>query len=291
MKFNALKLANNDFSLVHHHLASVILNEETKSGRIVKKYGEEIKINKSTFSRDGYQFNLFVLEELTSSMIQNQLESWKKMIRVINHEINNSISPIISITQSLMTYLDSNKDFDQDLKEGVRSTSSRLKHLSDFINDYSQIAKLPNLQRSNISTNLFINRIIKLMVNIKDKDLKFNFVNESKCEFMFIDEKLFEQCLINIIKNGIEASDPKKKIIIDIRIKKIRDRHHIVITDYGIGIAPEVFENLFVPYFTTKQTGSGIGLSFVQEILSKHEFRYFVESELNKGSSFYIEIH
>ena len=111
----------------------------------------------------------------------------------------------------------------------------------------------------------------------------------AKCELFFIDENLFEQAWINIIKNGIEASQNNKKVVIDIMVKKIRARHYIVITDYGLGIPAEVFENLFVPYFTTKQDSNGIGLSFVLEILIKHEFRYFFESNVNKGTSFLLK--
>ena len=285
LSFSLNQLKFKKVMLLTHPFASMLTDKKILNGQLLNFYGKKIKVNRSTFNSVGQRKNLIVLEELTERLAQNELDSWRKMIRVISHEINNSISPVLSITQSFESMIASIPNIDSDMHDGLKSIQSRLSHLTSFINDYSKVAKLPEVKASNVDIDIFFQNLITLLnTNGNAKSgANISYKNNGSNEFIFIDERLFEQAMINIIKNGIEACEGKKA-----EINIIAEKQKIIIEDNGIGIPDEVQENLFVPYFTTKENGSGIGLSLVQDILTKHKFKFYIESSSENGTRFII---
>ena len=284
--FNFSKFRNRKIDIIENENIHAILKKEN-SDKWIQLKGRNLKIKMNTFQINGIVHYVYSIEELTRQLKTYQLETWKRIVRVISHEIQNSISPIISINQSIHNFLKSSDNIDDDYKEGIEYINKRLNRLSNFVSEYSKIAKIPDAKRHNVKIDHFFYQLIALF---KESNARINYSNQSSINFFFIDERLFEQALINIIKNAIEASEQKEKPIINIIVEKTEKRPRLIIEDNGSGITEEAMENLFIPYFTTKEKGTGIGLTLVQEILNKHEFNYYIESELNKGSRFIIEI-
>ena len=286
-QFDPAKYKDRNLSIISHPIFSMIEKGNYKDNEIIKVTGQQFKINHSKFFMAGENYQVITLGELTDKLDAYQIDSWKRIVRVIAHEINNSISPILSINQSLSDYIKSNNQFDEDYVEGIESVNRRLSHLSKFISDYSHIAKVPNPNRKNIPTDEFFERLIRF---IKTDNIKISYSNLAHTGFLFIDEEMFEQAMINILKNAKEACENETNPEVSIEI--IKEAHYpiIKISDNGVGISEEAKENLFVPYFTTKKNGSGIALSLVKEILSRHHFQYYLESEIGKGTDFFIKI-
>ncbi|MCB0279723.1 MAG: ATP-binding protein [Calditrichaeota bacterium] len=284
LSFSLSQMRFKKVKLLDHPFTYVMTDKKISNGQLINFYGKKIKVNRSIFNSLGVRKNLIVLEELTERIAQNEIDSWRKMIRVISHEINNSISPVLSITQSFESIIGKLPELDSDMYDGLKSIQSRLNHLTSFINDYSKVAKLPEVKAANINIDDFFQNLIVLMnTNGNKNGAHISYQNNGANEFIFVDERLFEQAIINIIKNGIEACEGKTA-----EISITTEKQKIIIQDNGSGIPEEVQDNLFVPYFTTKESGSGIGLSLVQDILTKHRFKFYIESKENQGTRFII---
>ena len=287
LRFSLAKLRDRHIQQIKHSIIYKIEKNVFKDNEIIQTNGQKCKINQSKFIKDGEFFSVITLTELTESLDSYELDSWKKVVRVISHEINNSISPIISINQSLSDYLHEIESVDEDYLEGIESVNYRLSRLSKFVSDYSQLAKLPDAKRTNCEVDSFFLNIIKLM---KEQTPALSYSNTANIAYLFIDDHLFEQAIINIIKNAIDACEDTTHPKVSIEIIKEGHFPQICIRDNGMGISEEALENVFVPYYTTKPSGSVIGLSLVKEILNKHHFHYYIESELGKGTAFYISV-
>jgi two-component system, NtrC family, nitrogen regulation sensor histidine kinase NtrY len=284
--FTFSKYKDRKIGILENDEINLILNKQNNDQWMQIK-GRSLKIKMSSFQINGIVHHVYSIEELTRQLKNYQLETWKRIVRVISHEIQNSISPIISINQSIHDFLKSKEDVDDDYKEGIDYINKRLNRLSNFVSEYSKIAKLPELARKNVKIDHFFYQLIGLF---KGNKVKIIYSNKSSVNYFFIDEKLFEQAMINIIKNAIEACHDIAEPLIEISIEKTEHRPKLIVKDNGNGISEEAMENIFVPYYTTKEKGTGIGLTLVQEILNKHEFNYYIESKINLHTSFYIEI-
>ena len=155
LSFNLSQIKFKKVNLLKHPFAGILTDKQIQNGQLLNFYGKKIKVNRSTFNSISQKKNLVVLEELTERLAQNELDSWRKMIRVISHEINNSISPVLSITQSFEAIINTLPDIDSDMYDGLKSIQTRLNHLTSFINDYSKVAKLPDVKAANIGIDAF----------------------------------------------------------------------------------------------------------------------------------------
>lgn len=215
----------------------------------------------------GKQHKLLFITDVSSILRSEERNAWKSLVRVISHEINNSLTPITSIAQTLQKAIERQQDIEttkSTLQEGLTVISERSNSLKDFVNSYKQIAQLPKPQKINTSILDLIEKSSALFTSLlihypKDNDTTLN-----------IDPVQIEQVLINIIKNAIEATEPvnpQGQIDIDWEIEGSTCR--LTITDEGTGLSN--LENIFVPFYTTKNQGSGIGLVLCRQILEAHD--------------------
>jgi len=224
-------------------------------------------VRRKEFREDGIPHSLVLIQDLSKSLREEERTAWKRLIRVMGHELNNSLAPIKSISTTLNTLVQRENidpELKEDLEDGLHVIQKRADALSRFVGDYSKIAKLPPPDKSRFSLNELIERIVNL------HDFKGSSITiENCCQVtLHADEAQIEQLLINLTKNAIEANQSTKGGT-SIRCKREPRRILIEVLDEGLGLASS--ENLFIPFYSTKPGGSGIGLTLSQQIAENHE--------------------
>ncbi len=239
----------------------------------------------------GNSVRLFTMQNIQNELQKQELEAWQNLTRVLRHEIMNSITPISSLTSTLREILvhdltkkelvyELNDESAEDLKEGLTTIESRSKGLIKFIDAYREYTSLPQPSIKTIRLKELIERVSQLL-RTELKKTTVTFAPHCESEYITIqaDEEMIEQVLINLIKNAIEALGDKPNGRIELNGKNIDNTVLIEVIDNGPGIIKEAMERVFVPFFTTKKTGSGIGLSLSRQIMQMHNGSLSVKSE------------
>jgi PAS domain S-box-containing protein len=241
------------------------------------------------FREDGKQHKLLFITDIRTLLRSEERKAWQDLVRVISHEINNSLSPIASISQTLQRLLERDAQYADvigNLREGLGIISERAKGLSQFVDSYKQLAKLPEPQTQPLSIRLLVEKIVAL----------FNhqpITIEAERDFILqLDPVQFEQVLINLIKNAVEstalANPNNPGSTITIRWAVSRQFFKLDICDQGSGISNP--DNLFVPFYSTKKQGSGIGLVLCRQIIEAHNGRLTLSNQNAGGCCASIEL-
>lgn len=242
---------------------------------------------------------LIAFQNIKSELEEKELESWQKLIRVLTHEIKNSAIPISTLSsvirQMIMDDQGTLKDISQleqddadDLKNGLTTVEKRSKGLVKFVESYSKLSKLPEPELKSIEVSELFASIENLMKDeLSQKGIEYKSHYDSNLSIS-IDQEMVEQVLINLVKNAIQASEKMDTPKVELKADKVGNQTIISVGDNGGGISPEVLEDIFVPFFTTKSEGSGIGLSLSRQIMKSHGGSLSVKSEEGKGSMFYL---
>jgi signal transduction histidine kinase len=217
-----------------------------------------------TFRQGGLPHQLLVLTDITRTLREEELQAWQRLIRVLSHEMNNSLAPIKSIAgslQALLTRQPRPADLDQDLDSGLKVIAGRSDALSRFMSSYARLAKLPAPRLQPLDVGTWIQRVVEL-----ETRLKVN-VQRGPAVSIRADGDQLDQLLINLVRNAVDASLETNG---DVTVGWHRDNHQVVVfvRDAGPGL-PDT-SNLFVPFFTTKPNGSGIGLALSRQITEAH---------------------
>lgn len=228
-------------------------------------------VRRSAFREAGLPFTLLVIADLSKALREEELLAWRRLVRVLTHEINNSLTPIISITGTLENVVQkrlSGHEEQPDLAEGMRVVRSRAEALSRFINAYSQLAKLPPPQRRAVRLPDLLQRVCALEQRLSVRLELPPDVAEAGPLWLQADPDQLEQALINLLRNAVDAAMQTGGGVTVLCGKTMAGRCQIRILDEGLGLANAA--NLFVPFFTTKQGGSGIGLVLSRQIVEAH---------------------
>lgn len=247
----------------------------------------EMAISCTKFAAQGKEQQIISLKNIHSVLERNEMEAWQKLIRVLTHEIMNSITPIISLSETL-----SERGIPKQLGEkeysiiqqAMQTIHRRSKGLLEFVENYRRLTRIPAPVRTKVS-------IAELCMDLKKlfPEEYIHFETPSSELNLYIDRAQIEQVLINLLKNAREACGKQsdKYIQVEIAISPAGNKI-LIVSDNGEGILPDVLDKIFVPFFTTKTTGSGIGLSLCKQIMTLHEGSINVKSELGKGSRFIL---
>jgi len=239
----------------------------------------------------GTDVKLVTLQNIQPELQKQELEAWQNLTRVLRHEIMNSITPISSLTSTLREILDHDmvkkethwelKDEGaDDLREGLSTIENRSRGLIKFIDAYREYTSLPKPKMSTVRLMDLIEKVAQLMKN-EIKKTKVDFQYHCSSEYLTIqaDVEMIEQVLINLLKNAIEALAETQNPKLTLTGHYSDNAVKIEVTDNGPGIIREAREHIFVPFYTTKRTGSGIGLSLSRQIMQMHNGSLSVESE------------
>lgn len=230
--------------------------------------GDLFRCTHETFMDSGYAHHFFIIENVTAEINNAQRTAYEKIIRMISHEVNNSMTGILSTLQMLEEICSEDKNLN-DFEEPIEACISRSTQLGQFLSRIAQVVKIPDPKLSSCNINDCITQAVTFVKSEADNrniDISINYTTESIIKGIDID--LFQQALINILRNAMESIDKSGKISIDI------SENHIFITDNGKGIDKKIAESIFRPFFSTKKGGQGIGLMMIADILTKHGFKY-----------------
>lgn len=222
-------------------------------------------VRKSTFRQDGVPHTLLVLADVSLPLQAEEQAAWKRLIRVLGHELSNSLAPIKSIAGSLRMRVDrsvAEAATAQDFRKGLGVIESRADALHRFVQSYRRLAQLPPPQLKPVPLAALIERVAMLEQRVKVE------VEPGPAVSLLADSDQIEQLLINLVANAADASMANGSSQVRVRWTVDAVSASILIEDNGLGIANQ--DNLFVPFYTTKPTGSGVGLALAQQIARGH---------------------
>ncbi len=238
----------------------------------------------------GTDVKLVTLQNIQPELQKQELEAWQNLTRVLRHEIMNSITPISSLTSTLREILDhdmerKNSHYElkeegaEDLREGLSTIENRSKGLIKFIDAYREYTSLPKPKMSTVRLRDLITHVAQLMrTELKKTAIDFHYECNSEYLTIQADVEMIEQVLINLLKNAIEALSETENPRLELIGSYDENTVKIEVIDNGPGIIKEAVEHIFVPFYTTKRTGSGIGLSLSRQIMQMHNGSITVES-------------
>jgi two-component system nitrogen regulation sensor histidine kinase NtrY len=262
---------------------------------------QSILIKATELKFESNVIKLVSFQDITNELDKKELDSWQRLIRVLTHEIMNSISPITSLTGVISGYFIKYGDTDPIPLDkidnqiviktiaGLNTIEETGKGLLGFVDKYRSLTSLPKPNLSRFTIDSLFRKCKILMESNIPKNIKIiASVYPEEIELV-ADYSQIEQILINLIKNATEALSGKKNGIILLKAFNSDDAKIIQVEDNGIGIAGDIIEDIFVPFYTTKENGSGIGLSLSKQIMQNHDGTISVNSASNKGSTFTLK--
>ena len=242
----------------------------------------------------GMWVRIVVLQNIQSELQQQEVESWQNLTRVLRHEIMNSMTPIVSLVGTMRLIV--NEDIEKsttdqeavnDLKEALQTLEKRSKGMMQFVNAYRDFTTLPKPVFSNINVAELLQEVLQLLqTDLTSAGVLWKLSVKPENLVAKVDASQIQQVLINLIKNASEAFSTQASRLISLEAYQNDNTTFIEVHDNGDGIEPEAIENIFIPFYTTKKTGSGIGLSLSRQILQQHGGQLNVVSEAAKGTVF-----
>lgn len=270
-----------------YHSEAVSVTIPVKSDKL------KVLISDTVFEIDQESYKLVVLQNIDETLDQNESEAWKKLLSVMTHEIMNSIAPISSLADTLQQQIklssENPSEFKidmEDMEAGITSIKQRSEGLMKFAKTYRSLNKITHLNLEKVLvTELFQNIHHLMQPSLNDKRIHIDFSQDSADLEIEIDTYLIEQVLINLILNAIDAclevAEPEIRVVAK---KGMGGIVLIRIEDNGTGIPEEISDSIFVPFFTTKKNGSGIGLSLCKQIMMLHKGKIQLNSAQGKGT-------
>ncbi len=250
----------------------------------------------------GESFKLITIQNIHAELEEKELDSWQKLIRVLTHEIMNSVTPISSLAATVngeLEYLheQENEIVWNDLEDiylATKTIQRRSEGLIRFVSDFRNLTHIPLPKFKTVKVQDLFDHITTLMqTDIETNRIRFNVCVEPTNLILLADQEMLEQVLINIIKNAIQAlSECEDKADPHILLQAKQDEKNrplISVKDNAGGIEAEALEKIFIPFYTTKKNGSGIGLSLSQQIIRQHKGVILANSEVGKGTEFILK--
>lgn len=245
---------------------------------------------------------IVLLQDLNAELEEKEVDAWQKLIRVLTHEILNSVTPIVSLTRAVNDLLLTNdgdpkplseldEEDKEDLYEGLQTIESRSKGLLRFVNAYKDFIKNPELKLTSVDLANLLRQVLTLLHSEFDRHgIVIDYAESAQPIVVQADAEWLEQVIINVMKNAIEAFDDQDRKVIKVETGFQGHHAYLSITDNGPGMDSEMMSKIFIPFFTTKKKGSGIGLSLSRQIMKLHKGSLIVKSEPGKGTSVTLEI-
>lgn len=242
-----------------------------------EKEQKQISLGASNIQVNQQELRVITLYGIDSELEAKEMESWAKLIRIMTHEIMNSITPITSLTEMLLYSFQNQNDESQAIQrestiDSLATIHSTAKDLTTFVNSYREFSRISTPQKTAIDLLPFIHSILKLESTIIDaKNIRTQIYSDRENITLYADRSQLSRVIVNLLKNAIEATTKEESPEIHIQIATlVDDRIKISFTNKGEAIPDDILDNIFIPFYTTKQDGSGIGLSVSRYILRLH---------------------
>jgi two-component system nitrogen regulation sensor histidine kinase NtrY len=294
----------NDLNEVSETLVTVFRKLKTGGRELTQlKIGEEIvqlSIYAIELTLRGENVKLISVQNIQSELEEKEMEAWQNLVRVLTHEIMNSVTPISSLAgiveEELRHYLRDqqseplSKEQLQDVHLSLQTITKRSEGLIQFVKEFRSLSSIPKPRPVKFDVRTLLEEITMLhKKELSEKNIQLSIQIYPEDLSVMADRNMIEQVLINLLKNAIQAFEEQENKSIELKAS-LTDKFKPVISvkDNGTGIDPDALEKIFIPFFTTKKTGSGIGLSLSRQIMRQHQGTLAVKSTAGKGTEFFM---
>ncbi len=292
----------NDLKTVDYELyatiAQLAANEKSLIKVIVKGQLLNLLVQVTEFKMQGLSYKLVSLQDFRSELEAQEIESWQKLIRVLTHEIMNSVIPIANLSGIVNQMLEDPAGKDNyrnlgtldteeidDLHGSLQTIENRSKGLVNFVKAYKSLTQMGEPTFKTLSVHALFERVYKLLQpRLADSGIVLEKQITPKELALKGDVELLEQVLINLLINAMEAMEGTESPVIRLAARKTEGGVEVQVEDNGPGIPVEILEHIFVPFYTTKKTGSGVGLSLARQIMRLHKGSIAVHSAPGEGT-------
>jgi len=263
-----------------------------------EKTSFKILLSATAFQTEGKIYKLVAFQNVNEALDETESKAWQKLLSVMTHEIMNSVAPISSLADTLkhrlqqsVTSLNDDSGSLDDLELGIDTIKRRSEGLLKFAETYRNLNKITTLNLKRVYVRELFGNLLQLMQpTLEQKDIELETILKDTDLQLEVDVNLIEQVLINLVVNAIEAikDNPAPKIVLSAYVAS-NFRSVIRIADNGNGMPPELLDKIFVPFFSTKKNGSGIGLSLCKQIMMLHRGNVQVQSVEGEGTAFLLQ--
>jgi two-component system, NtrC family, nitrogen regulation sensor histidine kinase NtrY len=263
-----------------------------------EKTSFKILLSATAFQTEGKIYKLVAFQNVNEALDETESKAWQKLLSVMTHEIMNSVAPISSLADTLkhrlqqsVTSLNDDSGSLDDLELGIDTIKRRSEGLLKFAETYRNLNKITTLNLKKVYVRELFGNLLQLMQpTLEQKDIELETILKDTDLQLEVDINLIEQVLINLVVNAIEAikDSPTPKIVLSAYVAS-NYRTVIKIADNGNGMPPELLDKIFVPFFSTKKNGSGIGLSLCKQIMMLHRGNVQVQSVEGEGTAFLLQ--
>jgi len=295
----------NELSRINSELLGAILDLKPRQRQLLRTIVGEREVHLSIQVKElvmnELPFKIVLIQDLNRELEEQEVDAWQKLIRVLTHEIMNSVTPIVSLTEAVNTMLTKQDGERRDLAEldhedredlysGLQTIEKRSKGLLRFVNAYKDFTKVPELIIGKVDIMALNRRVVNLFSSaLGNHEILIEQSGSEKQIMAMADAEWLEQVLINIFKNAIDATEGQDQPKIHILVSQQHHQTTIKISDNGVGMDRATLDKAFIPFFTTKKKGSGIGLSLSRQILKLHRGTLNITSEAGKGTTVQLE--
>lgn len=252
----------------------------------------KVMVSSSIFVIKDDEYRLLAFHDVNKVMDETESKAWQRLLNVMTHEIMNSVAPISSLAGTLKSFIIRIKNNPQDtniedIEQGIDTILRRSKGLLSFAETYRNLNKITELNITNFHVGELFEHIFQLMQpSLIKKNIELEIILNAPLMTLDADISLIEQALINLILNAMEAVKDTAEPRIILAAKLNKEHAEIDVIDNGIGIPDDIAEQIFVPFFTTRKNGSGIGLSLCKQIMMLHNGKIRMNSVVGKGACF-----
>jgi signal transduction histidine kinase len=256
-----------------------------------------VVLSATAFRTENVHFKLIAFQNVNEALEETESKAWQKLLSVMTHEIMNSVAPISSLANTLQNRL---KQFSletpdttgitEDLELGIETIRKRSEGLLKFTETYRNLNKITKASLARVFVSGLFENLHRLMQpTLTQKNIEITFILKDPLLSVEIDAGLIEQVLINLILNAIDAVKSKTDPKIVLSAYTDNDNKVIIkLADNGTGMPEDLLDQIFIPFFSTKKNGNGIGLSLCKQIMMVHKGTISVQSKVNEGTAFYL---
>ena len=251
-----------------------------------KEKKERLSLSQNQMKLQNETITILSIKDICNELNDKESESWNKLSHVLTHEIMNTIAPIISLSQTLSAYPDNSEK----TLRGLHIIQAQSERLLEFTESFRRLSYLPQPERKRFSLTALLQNLQELLsTDFQENQIHFTLTSQPEFIDMDGDENQLSQVLLNLLRNSIQALDGRTDGAIE--IYAYRDEHiSIDVTDNGPGIPDELQEKIFIPFFTTKSEGTGIGLSLCRQIIRNHNGHLSILESRPGKTIFHIDI-
>lgn len=244
-----------------------------------------LKVSCAEFRDRGFRKTFFLIDEMTEELRLSEKAAYDKLIRMMSHEVNNSVAAVRSLLESSLRYAPQIGEGDrEDYVNALTVASSRIDALNRFMSGFAEVVRIPAPRRAPVRIDELVQRLATLLrPEMQQRNIELR-VEQSGRVVAEVDEQQFEQVMLNVLQNAMEASGSSGTVTVRV------DESQVIVRDSGPGIAAEAAPDLFTPFYSTKRDGRGLGLTIVQEILANHGLPFALRSAESGGAEFRVAL-